>query len=32
MISELVRHTRILEIVGDTLRIRAKQAAVGERA
>lgn len=32
MISELVRHTRILEIVGDTLRIRAKQAAFGELA
>lgn len=30
MISELVRHTRILEIVGDTLRVRAKQAKQNE--
>lgn len=32
MISELVRHTRILEIVGDTIRVKAKKAAFGELA
>jgi V/A-type H+/Na+-transporting ATPase subunit B len=32
MISELVRHTRILEIVGDTIRVKAKEVAFGELA
>lgn len=32
MISELVRHTRILEIVGDTIRVKAKNVAFGELA
>lgn len=32
MISELVRHTRILEIVGDTIRVKAKGVALGELA
>lgn len=32
MLSDLVRHTRILEIVGDTLRVRAQTAAFGELA
>lgn len=32
MISELMRHTCILEIVGDTIRVKAKQVAFGELA
>lgn len=32
MISELVRHTRILEIVGDTIRVKAPNVAFGELA
>lgn len=32
MISELIFHTQILEIVGDTIRVRAKDAAFGELA
>lgn len=32
MISELARHTRILEIVGDTIRVKAKGVAFGELA
>lgn len=32
MISELVHHTRIIEIVGDTIRVKAKHIAFGELA
>jgi V/A-type H+-transporting ATPase subunit B len=32
VITELVRHTRVLEIVGDTIRVKAKQACFGELA
>jgi V/A-type H+-transporting ATPase subunit B len=32
MIQELVRHTRVLEIVGDTIRVRAKDVAFGDIA
>ncbi len=32
MIQELFRHTRVLEIVGDTIRVRAKNAAFGDLA
>lgn len=32
MIAELVRHTRILEIVGDTIRVKAKGVSFGELA
>lgn len=32
MVSELMRHTRVLEIVGDTIRVRAQKAAFGELA
>ena len=32
MLAELIRHTRILEIVGDTIRVKAKQVAFGELA
>ncbi|MGA8164520.1 MAG: V-type ATP synthase subunit B [Waddliaceae bacterium] len=32
MISELKKYTRVLEIVGDTIRVRARDAAFGELA
>ena len=32
MITELVRHTRVLEIVGDMVRVKAKHAALGDLA
>ncbi|MBW2057569.1 MAG: V-type ATP synthase subunit B [Deltaproteobacteria bacterium] len=32
MIEELIRHTRLLEIVGDTIRVRAKGVAFGDTA
>jgi len=32
MPQELIRHTRILEIVGDTIRVRAKEVAFGDLA
>ncbi|MBW1786117.1 MAG: V-type ATP synthase subunit B [Deltaproteobacteria bacterium] len=32
MIQELFRHTRVLAIVGDTIRVRAKNAAFGDLA
>jgi len=32
MIPELIRHTRILEIVGDTIRVKAKDVAFGDLA
>src|SRR5262245_5148558 len=32
MLSELVRHTRVLEIVGDTIRVKAEGSAFGELA
>jgi V/A-type H+-transporting ATPase subunit B len=32
MIKELVRHTRLLEIVGDTIRVKAKDVAFGDLA
>ena len=32
MIEKLIRHTRLLEIVGDTVRVRAKDVAFGEVA
>ena len=32
MIQDLIRHTRILEIVGDTIRVKAAGAAFGELA
>src|SRR5262249_48819379 len=32
MLSELVRHTRVLEIVGDTIKVKVKQVAFGELA
>lgn len=32
MIQDLIRHTRVLEIVGDTIRVRAEGAAFGELA
>ena len=32
MIQDLIRHTRVLEIVGDTIRVRATGAAFGELA
>lgn len=32
MIQELIRHTRVLEIVGDTIRVRAKDVAFGDVA
>jgi V/A-type H+-transporting ATPase subunit B len=32
MFPELTRHTRVLEIVGDTIRVRAKGAAFGDLA
>jgi len=31
-INNLARHTRLLEIVGDTIRVRAKGRAFGEMA
>ncbi len=32
MVVELVRHTRLLEIVGDTVRVRGKEVAFGDLA
>ncbi len=32
MIQDLIRHTRVLEIVGDTIRVKAEGAAFGELA
>jgi len=32
MIQDLIRHTRVLEIVGDTIRVKADGAALGELA
>ena len=32
MISELVRHTRVLEIVGDLIRVRASDVPLGDLA
>lgn len=32
MISELVRHIRVLEIIGDTIRVKGKKVAFGELA
>ena len=32
MIPELIRHTRVLEIVGDTIRVKAEGAAFGDLA
>ena len=32
MIQDLIRHTRVLEIVGDTIRVKASGAAFGELA
>ncbi|GAK51295.1 H+transporting two-sector ATPase alpha/beta subunit central region [Candidatus Moduliflexus flocculans] len=32
MIQDLIRHTRVLEIVGDTIRVKAEGAALGELA
>lgn len=32
MIQDLIRHTRVLEIVGDTIRVKADNAALGELA
>ncbi len=32
MIQELFRHTRVLEIVGDTIRVKAKEVAFGDLA
>ena len=32
MVQELIRHTRVLEIVGDTIRVKAKNAAFGDLA
>ncbi len=32
MIQDLIRHTRVLEIVGDTIRVKAQGAAFGELA
>jgi V/A-type H+-transporting ATPase subunit B len=32
MTQELIRHTRVLEIVGDTIRVRAKDVAFGDLA
>ena len=32
MVQELIRHTRVLEIVGDTIRVKAKDAAFGDLA
>ena len=32
MVKELIRHTRVLEIVGDTIRVKAKDAAFGDLA
>ncbi len=32
MIEELIRHTRLLEIVGDTIRVKAKGVAFGDTA
>lgn len=32
MIEQLVRHTRLLEIVGDTIRVRARDVALGDVA
>ena len=32
MITELVRHTRVLEIVGDMVRVKATHAALGDLA
>ena len=32
MVQELIRHTRLLEIVGDTIRVKAKDVAFGDIA
>ena len=32
MFPELTRHTRVLEIVGDTIRVKAEGAAFGDLA
>ncbi len=32
MVPELTRHTRVLEIVGDTIRVKAEGAAFGDLA
>jgi V/A-type H+-transporting ATPase subunit B len=32
MVQELIRHTRVLEIVGDTIRVKGRDAAFGDLA
>lgn len=32
MTQDLIRHTRVLEIVGDTIRVKAKDVAFGDIA
>lgn len=32
MVQELIRHTRVLEIVGDAIRVKGRDAAFGDLA